>query len=121
MNPIRRSRLIRRTAGVLTGLAVPVAPITTGSAALASPLRADPPAWLQRPPGPAHLPPLPPGWDKHPPLPGPVLVHTAPAGGMAGWQITLIAGPRSSSRSRRSSPPGCVPRGEMRPQPPRKS
>ena len=84
MNPIGRSSLIRRAAGVLAGLAAPLAWITTGSAALASPLRADPPGWLQRVPVPAHLPPLPPGWDKHPPLPGPALGHAAPAGGMAG-------------------------------------
>jgi hypothetical protein len=91
MNPICRSSLIRRAAAVLTGLAAPLAPITTGSAVLASPFRADPPGWFQRLPVPAHLPPLPPGWYKHPPLPGPAPVHTAPAGGIAGWQITLIA------------------------------
>lgn len=91
MNPICRSSLIRRAAGVLAGLAALLAPVTTGSAALASPLRADPPGWLQRVPVLAHLPPLPPGWYKHPPLPGPVPVHAAPAGDMAGWQITLIA------------------------------
>jgi hypothetical protein len=33
MNPIRRSRLIRRVAGVLAGLAAPLAPITTWPAA----------------------------------------------------------------------------------------
>jgi hypothetical protein len=31
----------------------------------------------------------PPGWNKHPPLPA--HTHTAAAGGMPGWQITLIA------------------------------
>jgi hypothetical protein len=91
MNPIGRSSLIRRAAGALTGLAVPLAWITTGSAALVSPLRADPPGWLQRVPVPARLPPLQPAGYKHPPLPGPAFVHAAPADGMAGWQITLIA------------------------------
>jgi hypothetical protein len=90
MNPIRRARLIRRAAGVLTGLATPLAPITTAPAAVASQLRPDPPGWLtKRAPGPVHLPPLPPGWNKHPPLPGPA--HAALAGGTPGWQITLIA------------------------------
>jgi hypothetical protein len=91
MNPARRSHLVRRVAGVLTGLAALLAAITTGSAAFASPLRADPPAWLQRLPAPARLPPLPPGWNKHPPLPGPVHARAAPAYGMPGWQIILIA------------------------------
>ncbi len=36
MNRIGRSRLIRRVAGVLTGLAAALGPITTGSATLAS-------------------------------------------------------------------------------------
>jgi hypothetical protein len=31
----------------------------------------------------------PPGWYKHPPLPA--HAHTAAAGGMPGWQVTLIA------------------------------
>jgi len=96
MNPVRRSRLIRRMAGVLTGLAALLAPITTGPAAVASQLRPDPPGWLQRVPAPAHLPPLPPGWNMHPPRPGPAHIHAALAGGMPGWQITLIAAARPS-------------------------
>jgi hypothetical protein len=91
MNPVRRSHLIRRAAGVLTGLAALLTPITTASAASASPLRADPPGWFQRMPAPARLPPLPPGLNKHPPLPAPAHVHAVLAGGMPGWQITLIA------------------------------
>ncbi len=52
MNPVRRSRLTRRVAGVLTGLAAPLAPVTAGPAAAASPLRPDPPGWLtKRAPG----------------------------------------------------------------------
>ena len=90
MSPLRRTRLIRRVVGVLTGLAEPLAPITIGPTAVASQLRPDPPGWLtKRAPGPVHLPPLPPGWNKHPPLPGPA--HAALAHGMPGWQITLIA------------------------------
>jgi RNA polymerase sigma factor (sigma-70 family) len=88
MNPAHRSRRIRRAAGVLPAL---LAPITLGPAAFASSLRADPPGWLQRLQLPGRLPPLPPGWNKHPPLPGPAHVRASLAGGMPGWQITLIA------------------------------
>jgi hypothetical protein len=91
MSPIHRSHLIRRMAGVLTGLGALLAPITTGSAAFASPSQADPPAWFRRLSVPVHRPPVPPGWNKHPPLPGPVHVRAALAAGMPGWQITLIA------------------------------
>ena len=93
MNPIH-CLLIRRVAGVLTGLAAPPAPITTGPAAVASQLRPDPPGWLKRAPGPVHLLPLPPGWNNHPPLPSPAPAHAALATGMPGWQITLIAARR---------------------------
>jgi hypothetical protein len=89
MNPVRRSGLIRRVAGVLTGLAAPLALIITGPAAVASQLRPDPPGWLtKRAPVLVHLPPLPPGWTKHPPLPG--LAHVALVGGIPGWQTALI-------------------------------
>jgi hypothetical protein len=91
MNPTHRSHLIRRVAGVLAGLAAVLAPAMIGPAAFASPLRADPPGWLQRLSIPVRLPPLPPGWDKHPPLPGPAHVRAALSGGTPGWQITLIA------------------------------
>jgi hypothetical protein len=91
MSPIHRSHLIRRVAGVQTGLPALLAPITTGSAAFASPLQADPPAWLNRLPAPVRLPPVPPGWNKHPPPPDPARIHAALTGGMLGWQITLIA------------------------------
>jgi hypothetical protein len=36
-------------------------------------------------------PPLPAGWNKHPPLPDPARAHAALAGGMPGWQLTLMA------------------------------
>jgi hypothetical protein len=91
LNPIHRSHLIRRVAGVLTGLAALLAPITTGRAAFASPQQADPPGWLQRLPAPVRLPPVPPGWNKHPSPSGPAHVRAALTGGMPGWQITLIA------------------------------
>jgi hypothetical protein len=91
MNPARRSRPIRRVAWVLTGLAALLAPVMIGPAAFASPLRADPPGWLQRLPVPVHLPPPPPGWNKHPPVPRPAHVRAPLADGMPGWQSTLIA------------------------------
>ena len=36
-------------------------------------------------------PPLPPGWNKHPRLPDPARVHAGLAGGIPGWQLTLMA------------------------------
>jgi len=81
MNPVRRSRLIRRVAGGLTG----VAPITTGPTAVATG-----PAGVVKARARAGAPAtLPPGWIRHPPLPGPA--DAALADGMPGWQITLIA------------------------------
>jgi hypothetical protein len=80
---------IRRLAGVLAGLA---------SALLASVIAA-PAAFASTSPGPVgpapadfppvRLPPLPPGWNKHPPLPA--HAHAVVAGGMPGWQMTLVA------------------------------
>src|SRR5262249_4146476 len=35
--------------------------------------------------------PPPSGWNKHPPLPDPARVHAALAGGIPGWQLTLMA------------------------------
>jgi hypothetical protein len=92
MNPMRHSHLIRRVTGLLAGLTALLAQVTTGPAALAAQLRPDPPAWLNRLAVPLNFPPAPTGWDKHSPLPGQAQVHGALAGGMAGWQITLIAG-----------------------------
>ena len=76
MNRGHHSHLIRRMAGALAGLAALLASIMTGPAAFASQSRADPPAWLKRLTVPAHL-------SAH--------VHAAPAGGLPGWHITLIA------------------------------
>jgi hypothetical protein len=73
-------RLIWRGASILAGLA---AAFAAAPAALAAPR-----------PRPADSPPLnlappAPGWDKHPPLPA--HAHALAAGGLPGWQITLIA------------------------------
>jgi hypothetical protein len=91
MNPLHRSRLIRRVAGVLAGLAALLAFLTTGPGASASQLRADPPWSVTHPGLFVDLPPLPPGYFKHPPPPDPVRLHATLAAGMPGWQITLIA------------------------------
>jgi hypothetical protein len=93
MNAIRHSHLIRRVAGLLAGLAAALLPsVTTGPAASAAQLRPDPPGWLERLAAGLRFRLASAGWDKHPPLPGQAHVHGALAGGMAGWQITLIAG-----------------------------
>lgn len=85
---------VRRLAGLAGALAwlasVLPASAVPGPAALASPLRPDPPWWLTHRALPLHLPPEPPGFFKHPPLPHRAHVHAALAGGMPGWQITLI-------------------------------
>jgi hypothetical protein len=83
VNPIH---VIRRPAGILAWLAsVPMASVIAGSAALASasPERA---RLLSRPD-----PPLPPGWTEQPPRPDPARAHVALAGGIPGWQLTLMA------------------------------
>ena len=54
------------------------------------------PALASASPKPARLlswadPPLPPGWNKHTRLPDPARVHAALAGGIPGWQLTLMA------------------------------
>jgi hypothetical protein len=80
MNPIRA---IGRAARILTGVAVGLLALATAApAALARP--APPPV---TPTALATPRPQPPGWNKHPPLP----THALAAGGMPGWQITLIA------------------------------
>jgi hypothetical protein len=82
MNPIRR---VRRLAAALAGLAGAL--LAFAAAAPAALARPGPPRPWQLRQQPVH--PLPPGWYKHPPLPA----HAQPAaaGGMPGWQITLIA------------------------------
>ena len=95
-------RPIRLLAGLLAGLAGAVLAFAAAApAALASPLRPDPPWWLRHWALPVHLPPGPSGFFKHLPQPpgqvaGPVPVyqvpaHTAGTGGVPGWQIALIA------------------------------
>jgi hypothetical protein len=76
MNRSHHSHLIRRVAGALVGLAALLPSIMTGPAASAAQLRPDPPAWLKRLTVPAHL---------------PAHVHAAPAGGLPGWHIILVA------------------------------
>jgi len=88
MNPIRA---FRRSAAILAWLAsVPLASAVAAPAALASPLRPDPPGWLRQRAVPVHLPPQLPGFFKHPPLPHQAHDHAALADGVPGWQITLI-------------------------------
>jgi hypothetical protein len=77
MNPIRA---IRRLTGTLAGVAVAFVAVPAALAS-ASPGQARALSWAD--------PPLPPGWNKHPPLPA--HVHALAAGGLPGWQITLIA------------------------------
>jgi hypothetical protein len=98
MNPVRA---IGRLACILAGLAVAFAAAVPAALASTPPGRtwplswADPPlppGWNKHPPLPAGPHPAvryPPGWNKHPPLPA--HVHGLVTGGMAGWQITLIA------------------------------
>ncbi len=88
---MNRIRAIRRLAAVLAWLAsVLLASSVAAPAALASPLRPDPPWWVTHRALPVHLPPELPGFFKHPPLPHHAHVHPALAGGVPGWQITLI-------------------------------
>ena len=82
---MNRCHARRRLAVIAAGLAGAVVAFTAGPAALAaaSPRRARLLSWAD--------PPLPPGWNKHPRLPDPARVHTALAGGIPGWQLTLMA------------------------------
>jgi hypothetical protein len=66
----------------LAGAAVAFAAVPAALAS-ASPRRARLLSWAD--------PPLPPGWNKHPRLPDPARVHAALAGGIPGWQLTLMA------------------------------
>jgi hypothetical protein len=85
MNRIRTAHYARRPAGVLAWLASAVlASITVAPAAFASTSRGP------SGPAPRNLAQLP-GWSKHPPLPDTTRIHATLAGGMAVWQITLIA------------------------------
>lgn len=84
---MNRNHHIRRSAAALTGLtAAVVAYITGAPAALAASHHGSRGSLPAR----SNIAPRsdPPGWNKHPPLPA--HVHTAVAGGMPGWQITLI-------------------------------
>ena len=73
-----------------------LAVIVAGLAGAIVAFAAMPAALASASPRPARLlsrahPPLPPGWNKHPRLPHPAPVHTALAGSIPGWQLTLMA------------------------------
>ena len=88
MNPIRALGGLAR---ILATLAAAALAFAAGvPAALAAP-RPQPPGWNKHPPLPTRPQPalrFPPGWNKHPPLSA--HPHALAAGGLPGWQITLI-------------------------------
>src|SRR6516225_4511498 len=79
---MNRWRALGPVAVIVTGQAGAVVVFATVPAS-ASPRRARLLSWAD--------PPLPPGWNKHPRLPDPARVHAALAGGIPGWQLTLMA------------------------------
>ncbi len=86
MDWIHRRHRLRRSTGILAGLAgALLASVTAVPAALASAS----PDWADPVVPPDNLPPLP-GWGKHPSLPDPARAHAALTGGIPAWQITLI-------------------------------
>jgi hypothetical protein len=83
------SHTIHHLAHILAGAAVAYA--IAAYAAMPAVLAATSPRPARPTPAssrPASWPPLPPGWNKHPPLPA--RTQTPPAGGLPGWEITLI-------------------------------
>ena len=80
---MNRRHALGRLAVVLAGLAGAVLAFAAAVPAAASPRPARLLSWAD--------PPLPPGWNKHPRLPDPARVHAALAGGIPGWQLTLMA------------------------------
>ena len=83
---MNRCHALGYLAVILAGLAGAVltfAAAVPAALASASPRRARLLSWAD--------PPLPPGWNKHPRLPDPARVHAAMAGGIPGWQLTLMA------------------------------
>jgi len=80
---MNRRHALGRLAVVLAGLAGAVLDFAAAVPAAASPRPARLLSWAD--------PPLPPGWNKHPRLPDPARVHAALAGGIPGWQLTLMA------------------------------
>jgi hypothetical protein len=67
----------------LAGAVLAFAAAVPAALASTSPRRAGLLSWAD--------PPLPPGWNKHPQLPDPARIHAALAGGIPGWQLTLMA------------------------------
>jgi len=87
-----RFHVFGRLAVLVAGLAGVLLVFCAGwvSAAVAGvtvPLGGDPRRYLSL----ASLPARPPGWNKHPPLLDPARVHAALAGGIPGWQVSLMA------------------------------
>ena len=82
---MNRCHALRHLAAIVAGLAGAVVAFAAVPAALASASyrRARLLSWAD--------PPLPPGWNTHPRLPDPARVHAALAGGMPGWQLSLMA------------------------------
>jgi hypothetical protein len=67
----------------LAGAALTFAAAVPAALAATSPRQARLLSWADPPP--------PPGWNEHPQPPDPARVHAALAGGMPGWQQTLMA------------------------------
>jgi hypothetical protein len=80
---MNRCHALGQFAVIVAGLAGAVVALVPASLASASARQARLASWVD--------PPLPPGWTKHPRLPDPARVHAALAGGIPGWQLTLMA------------------------------
>ena len=80
---MNRCHALGQFAVIGAGLAGAVVAFVPASLASASARQARLASWVD--------PPLPPGWTKHPRLPDPARVHAALAGGVPGWQLTLMA------------------------------
>ena len=80
---MNRCHALGQFAVIGAGLAGAVVAFVPASLASASARQARLASWVD--------PPLPPGWTKHPRLPDPARVHAALAGGIPGWQLTLMA------------------------------
>ncbi len=89
---MNRFHAIARLAVLVAGLAVALPAFCAGCVSVA--VARVPVPWgggPHRRPSLASRLPRPPGWNKHPPLPDPARIHAALAGGIPGWQVTLMA------------------------------